>query len=128
VVFKVLPMAEAGKLVGVLFPRYYLLGYICGTIGFALAIYLCAVRMPRMWWAMAALALLIALGLTFYAGAVVRPQVDAIRAVTEESSPDPARRAEFDRLHHLSVILNGAVMLLDLGALLASAVALTPRG
>lgn len=128
VVFKVLPMAEAGKLVGVLFPRYYLLGYICGAIGFALAVYLCAARMPRIWWAMAALALLIALGLTVYAGAVVRPRVDAIRAVTEEANPDPARRAEFDRLHHLSVLLNGAVMLLDLGALLASAVALTPRG
>ena len=128
VVFKVLPMAEAGKLQAVLFPRYYLLGYICGTIGFALAIYLCAAWMPRMWWAMAALGLLIALGLTVYAGAVVRPQVDAIRAVTEEANPDPARRAEFDRLHHLSVMLNGAVMLLDLGALLASAVALTPRG
>ncbi|MGH7914861.1 MAG: DUF4149 domain-containing protein [Candidatus Binataceae bacterium] len=128
VVFKVLPMAEAGKVVGVLFPRYYLLGYICGAVGFILAIYLCAMRMPRMWWAMAALALLIALGLTIYAGAVVRPRVDAIRAVTEEVNPDAARRAEFDRLHHLSVILNGGVMLLNLAALLASAVALTPRG
>ena len=58
----------------------------------------------------------------------VRPRVDAIRAVTEEANPDPARRAEFDRLHHLSVMLNGGVMLLNLGALLASAVALTPRG
>ncbi len=125
--FAVLPKAEAGKFLAVLFPRYYLLGYICGAIGLILAIYLCATRMPRMWWAMAALALLIALGLTVYAGAVVRPRVDAIRTVTEEANPDPARRAEFDRLHHRSVMLNGAVMLLDLGALLASAAALTPR-
>ena len=51
VLFKVLPMTEAGKLLGVLFPRYYLLGYICGAIGLILAIYLCATRMPRMWWA-----------------------------------------------------------------------------
>jgi len=128
VVFKVLPMTEADKLLGVLFPRYYVLGYICGAIGLSLAIYLCATRMPRLWWAMAALALLIALGLTTYAGTVVRPRVDAIRAVTEEANPDPARRAEFDRLHHLSVMLNGGVMLLNLAALLASAVALTPRG
>ncbi len=128
IVFKVLPMAEAGKLVGALFPRYYLLGYICGAIGLILAIYLCATRMPRMWWATAALALLIALGLTVYAGAVVRPQVDAIRSITTEPNPDPGRRAEFDRLHHLSVMLNGAVMLLNLAALLSSAVALTPRG
>jgi hypothetical protein len=126
IVFKVLPMDEAGKLVGALFPRYYLLGYICGAIGFILAVYLSVTRMPRMWWAMAALALLVALGLTVYAGAVVRPQVDAIRSVTTQPNPDPARRAEFDRLHHLSVMLNGAVMLLNLAALLSSAVALTP--
>jgi hypothetical protein len=128
IVFNVLPMDEAGKLVGALFPRYYLLGYICGASGFILAIYLSATRMPRMWWAMAALALLIALGFTVYAGVVVRPQVDAIRSVTTQPNPDPARRAEFDRLHHLSVMLNGAVMLLNLAALLSSAVALTPRG
>jgi len=51
-----------------------------------------------------------------------------IRTVTEEANPDPARRAEFDRLHHLSVMLNGGVMLLNLGALLSTAAALTPRG
>ena len=128
VVFKVLPLAEAGKLQAVLFPRYYLLGYICGVIGLIGAIYLCATRTPRVGWAMAAVALLIALGLTVYAGAVVRPRVDAIRTVSEEANPDPARRAEFDRLHHLSVLINGAVMLLDVGALLATAIALTPPG
>ena len=127
-VFKVLPMAEAGKLQAALFPRYYLLGYICGAIAVVLAIFLCATRAQRMWWAIAALALVVALGLTVYAGAVVRPRVDAIRTVTEEANPDPARRAEFDRLHHLSVMLNGGVMLLDLAALFVSAVALTPRG
>jgi hypothetical protein len=47
VLFKVLPMTEAGKLLGVLFPRYYLLGYVCGAIGLILAIYLCATRMRR---------------------------------------------------------------------------------
>jgi hypothetical protein len=126
--FTTLPKADAGKYLAVLFPRYYLLGYICGSIAVALAIYLCATRMPRLWWGTAAVALAIALGLTAYAGAVVRPRVDAIRTVTEEASPDPARRAEFDRLHHLSVMLNGGVMLLNLAALLSTAAALTPRG
>jgi Domain of unknown function (DUF4149) len=128
ILFKELPMAEAGKFVSALFPRYYLLGYVSGTIGFALAIYICVVRTPRLWWALAALALLVALCLSAYAGAVVRPQVDAIRTVAEEANPDPARRAEFDRLHRLSVQLNGAVMALNLAALLSSAVALAPRG
>jgi len=126
--FTTLPKVEAGKYLALLFPRYYLLGYICGSIAVALAIYLCAIRTPRVWWGAAAIALAIALGLTAYAGAVVRPGVDAIRTVTEEANPDPARRAEFDRLHHLSVMLNGGVMLLNLGALLSTAAALTPQG
>jgi hypothetical protein len=125
--FTVLPKVEAGTFLAALFPRYYLFGYICGVIAVILAIFLCVTRMPRTWWAIAALTLAIALGLTIYAGAVVRPRVAAIRTVTEEANPDPVRRAEFDRLHHLSVMLNGAVMLLNLAALLSSAVALTPR-
>jgi hypothetical protein len=124
--FTVLPKVEAGTFLAALFPRYYLFGYICGVIAVILAIFLCVTRMPRTWWAIAALTLAIALGLTIYAGAVVRPRVAAIRTVTEEANPDPARRAEFDRLHHLSVMLNGAVMLLNLAALFSSAVALTP--
>ncbi|HZO80295.1 MAG TPA: DUF4149 domain-containing protein [Candidatus Binataceae bacterium] len=127
VIFAQLSMPDAGKVVSALFPRYYLLGYIAGGLGLVLAVYLCVMRVPRLWWAMAAVALAIALGLTFYAGQVVRPQVDAIRTVAEEANPDPARRAEFDRLHRLSVILNGAMMVLNLAALFSSAVALTPR-
>lgn len=128
IIFAQLPIGEAGKVVSALFPRYYLLGYAAGGLGLILAVYLCVMRAPRLWWAMAALALAIALGLTFYAGQVVRPKVDAIRMVAEEANPDPARRADFDRLHRLSVILNGAVMVLNLAALLSSAVALTPGG
>jgi hypothetical protein len=126
--FTALAKPEAGKFLAVLFPRYYLFGYICGAIAVIFAVFLCATRTPRLWWAISALALAVALGLTVYSGAVVRPRVDAIRTVTEEVNPDPARRAEFDRLHHLSVMLNGGVMLLNLGALLVTAVALTPRG
>jgi hypothetical protein len=128
VIFAQLPITDAGKVVSALFPRYYLLGYIAGGIGLSLAIYLCVMRAPRLWWALAALALAVALGLTFYAGQVVRPKVDAIRSVAEETNPNPRRKAEFDRLHRLSVIINGVVILLNLGALLSSAAALTPRG
>ncbi len=127
-VFTQLSIAEAGKVVSTLFPRYYLLGYIAGAVALAIAIYFAVARGPRGWWSTAAVGLAIALALTIYAGAVVRPKVDAIRTVAEEQNPDPARRAEFDRLHHLSVVLNGAVLLLDLIALASTAAALSPRG
>jgi hypothetical protein len=70
----------------------------------------------------------LALGCTIYAGIVVRPRVDSIRSVSEEANPDPATKAEFDHLHHLSVMLNGSVLLLDLIALFGTAAALAPRG
>ncbi len=128
-VFGTLARPEAGKLLAALFPRYYLVGYIAGGVAFLLAIYLVIVTSKaRLWWGAALLAIAIALGCTVYAGTVVRPQVDAIRTVSEEQNPDPARKAEFVRLHRLSVILNGAVLLLDLAALFASAGALNLRG
>jgi hypothetical protein len=128
VVFKLLPIADAGKLVAALFPRYYILGYVAGAISVALAIYFVVEHPARLWWSLSALALATALGLTIYAGMIVRPQVDAVRTVVEDQNPDPARRAEFDRLHHLSVMLNGGVMLLNLSALLTTVTALTRNG
>jgi hypothetical protein len=127
-VFTVLARHEAGQLISTIFPRYYLLGYIVGTLSLVLAIYFTAVRGPRMWWGGTAIVLAIALGITFYAGTVILPRADAIRTVNEEPKPDPARQAEFDRLHHRSVICNGVVLLLNLAAIVGSAGALTTRG
>lgn len=123
-----LPLPEAGKVISTIFPRYYLLGYIAGSIAVVLAIYFTIARDARGAWALTSLFLAIALGLTFYAGMVVRPQVDAIRTVNEDANPDPVKKAEFDRLHRLSVYLNGAVLLLNLAAIAGTAGALTPRG
>jgi hypothetical protein len=125
VVFGTLPLAEAGKVMATLFPRYYLLGYIAGLVACVLAIYFTAAHGPRLWWGFASIALVAALGITLYAGVIIRPRVDAIRAVNEEPNPDPARKAEFDRLHHLSVSLNGVVIVLNLAALASTAAALT---
>ncbi|HZC45122.1 MAG TPA: DUF4149 domain-containing protein [Candidatus Acidoferrum sp.] len=127
-VFTVLPRPEAGQLISTIFPRYYLLGYIVGTISLVLAIYFTAVRGPRMWWGGTTIVLAIALGITFYAGTVILPRADALRTVNESPNPDPARKAEFDTLHHRSVILNGAVLLLNIAAIAGTAGALTSRG
>jgi hypothetical protein len=129
VVFTVLARPDAGKVVSVIFPRYYLLGYAAGGVALVLAMYLLvAGQGPRGWWLASVVAIGIALACTVYAGTIVRPRVDAIRTVSEEANPDTATKAEFDNLHHLSVMLNGAVLLLDLVALFGTAAALAPRG
>lgn len=127
VIFNTLPLADAGKVVAGIFPRYYILGYVTGIIGVILAAYFAISRAPRLWWGFATVALAIALALTLYAGAVIRPKVDQIRTVAEEANPDPARKQEFQRLHRLAVSINGAVMLLNALALLSTAAALAPR-
>lgn len=127
-VFTVLPRPEAGQLISAIFPRYYMLGYIVGTVSLVLAIFFTAVSVPRMWWGITTLVLALALGITFYAGTVILPRADALRTVNEAPNPDPVKKAEFDRLHHTSVILNGAVLLLNLAAIAGTAGALTPRG
>jgi len=129
VVFTVLARPDAGKVVSVIFPRYYVLGYVAGGLAFIIAIYLLvASGGPRAWWLASVLTIGLALGCTIYAGIVVRPRVDSIRSVSEEANPDPATKAEFDHLHHLSVMLNSSVLLLDLIALFGTAAALAPRG
>jgi len=129
VIFTRLPVADAGKVVAGIFPRYYLLGYVAGVIAVVLAIYFAVTAgWARGWWSAAALLLAIALGLTFYAGIVIRPQVDQIRTVAEETNPDPARKERFDKLHRASVQLNGAVMVLNLLALISTAAALGRHG
>jgi uncharacterized membrane protein len=123
-----LPLSEAGKVISTIFPRYYIFGYVTGGIAAALSLYFAAIRQARLAWGLTALLLAVALGITVYAGAVVRPRLDAIRTVAEEQSPDPARKAEFDRLHSLSVYLNGTVLLLNLAALAGTVGALGSRG
>jgi hypothetical protein len=127
-IFAVLATADAGKVVSTIFPRYYVMGYAAGTISLILAIYFALQHGPRLWWGLAAFALGVALAMTLYAGAALRPRINAIRDVTTEANPDPVRKAEFDQLHRLSVALNGGVMVLNLFALLSTATALTSRG
>ncbi|HKD67711.1 MAG TPA: DUF4149 domain-containing protein [Candidatus Binataceae bacterium] len=125
VLFSRLAVADAGKVVGAIFPYYYITGYVAGAIGLVLAIYFAVEGRGRAWWICSAVLLAGALALTVYAGAVVRPKIETVRAVVEEANPDPARKAEFDSLHRLSVQLNGGVIVLDLLTLLATAAALT---
>ncbi len=125
VLFSRLPVTDAGKVVSTIFPYYYLTGYVAGGIGVVLTVYFALGGRGRVWWICSAALLAAALGLTVYAGAVLRPRIEAVRGVVEQTDPNPEQKAQFDALHRLSVQINGGVMLLDILALLASAAALS---
>jgi Domain of unknown function (DUF4149) len=128
VIFRVLDRTEAARVVAGIFPRYYLLGYVAGAIAFGLAIYLTVIRNDRLWWILSAIALAVALGLTIYAGGFVSSRIRSLNVSPDQPIPQEAHKAEFDRLHRLSVALNGGVIVLNLLALLSSAAALSNYG
>jgi len=110
--FTTLDREAAGRLVGVVFPRYYLVGAVLG--GGAL-IALVADRMRHLaqgdW--LGTVLVLAMLALTLYAWLAVLPAAQAAREAVRRAAPGEgaADALSFSRLHRLSTILNGTVML-----------------
>ena len=108
--FSTLEREAAGRFVGAVFPRYYAVGV---ALGLAALVGLGARWLRagfRGWdWVPVGLVLLM-LALTLYAGAVVLPAAHAAREAMRQAGMDPAAATGFARLHRLSVILNGIVM------------------
>jgi uncharacterized membrane protein len=111
-VFAHLPRETAGELLAALFPRYYLLGYVCGGI-LLFTTLLEAILVRHLPW-IRLLLVLIMLGSSAYAGAVVRPEVHALKVqmktVEEGTELGKSLQGRFDRLHRLAVILNLVVL------------------
>jgi hypothetical protein len=125
-VFGSLPVEQAGAVVGLVFPTYYLIGHLCGAVLLGCALLL------RRWsrpagglWLVAAGIAGIALVASLYAGFAVQPQASALRPQLHRPDTPAAVQAEFDELHRLAVELNGGVLLatLALAGLLAAQLA-----
>jgi hypothetical protein len=111
--FTALDRDAAGRFVGVVFPRYYLVGAVLGT-GALLAIIVQRVRADGRQgdWLGGALVLAM-LALTLYGWLAVLPAAQAARQAMRHASSGAGgvEALSFSRLHRLSTILNGAVML-----------------
>jgi len=109
--FTSLEREAAGKFVGAVFPRYYTIGL---ALGLAALAGLGARWLGGGWrgsdWVPVGLVLLM-LALTLYAGAVVLPAAHAAREAMRQAGMDPAVATGFARLHRLSAMLNGIVMI-----------------
>ena len=122
--FAVLGPAHAGDVVGVIFPRYYALGTGSAVTALGCALALGRTATARGRWRGAAGAVALGLAVTLWAGLVVAPRAQRLRATLQARGEEPGADEEFRRLHGLAVALNGTALLAALTALGLSAAAL----
>jgi hypothetical protein len=123
IVFKVLGPEAGGAFVRALFPRYFQWGAISGAVALpaAVAVPLCFPELRGPGVGVQALVILSAILITLYSGNVVTPAINAARDLG-----DPGE-ARFHRLHRRSVWLNGLVLVIGLGLIVAFAARRCPR-
>lgn len=124
IIFKVLGAEAGGRFVRALFPRYYLWGAICGAVALPsfVAVPLSFPELRGLWVGVQAMVILAGTLVMLYCGNSLTPAINAAR----DAGPDS--NARFDRLHRLSVRLNGLVLILGLGLLIGFAARPKPSG
>ena len=122
-VFKTLERPLAGELIGVLFPRYYGIGYVASVVILATLLLGASAFSPVK---LTCIGLMMAC--TFAGGLVVHPRA---RALKEQIESAPSEREQkplqerFRKLHSVSVQLNATVLLAGLVLLWFTARGLT---
>lgn len=126
-IFKVLTREQAGNVVSDIFPKYYLISYICGAVALVSSILLI-----YFWSTFSSTnsiiriaALFIMMGLAVYAGEINRPEAHKVRtemrSVEEGSAEYQKIHKEFRQLHRISAITNGAIFILGIALVLLNA-------
>jgi uncharacterized membrane protein len=124
--FKAFPAADAGRAVGVIFPRYYGIGYACGVVLLAASVALRGGAGSRLWWSVNSLLVALMLAATLYAGLAIQPRAAALRPQLHDENAPQTAKDEFDRLHRLAVMLNSVVLLGGVAVSVTTVVALQP--
>jgi hypothetical protein len=123
IIFRVLGAEAGARFVRALFPRYYAWGAISAAIALpafvAVPLSYPEYRGPLV--AVQALLILASILIMLYAGNTLTPAINASR------DAGPSDHARFERLHHRSVWLNGLVLAIGLGLLIAHAARPVPE-
>lgn len=116
VVFKNLEREKAGEVVGIIFPRYYMIGYVSGVLVLIALLLNGPAGLKWCAWGIMMVG-------TACAGLVVNPKAKTLKGQLKDSSEaeKPALEARFKTLHSLSVKLNAAVLFAGLWLLWLSA-------
>ena len=124
IIFKLLDREKAGEVVGVIFPRYYLLGYVCAVLILPSLL----IRTENLLGTKQIFLFIMIVG-WLYAGLFVSPKARDLKAKirfansTETQEP---LEAQFKKMHSLAVKLNGVVLLAGLGLLWFSTAGFQP--
>lgn len=108
ILFKTQPRDLAGKIVGVLFPGYFLWGLACGGVALV-----CLLLQRGRAFVPALILLVVMLAATTFQALVIEPKAAALKAQIgsfETTSKDDPMRQEFARLHAVSAVCNIAVL------------------
>ena len=112
-IFKSLPRETAGDVVGIIFPRYWIMGYVCSITAIT-TIAALSVQERAYPWLRISLLLLMAI-LAFYSGMPVGTKARDVKAqirMIEEPLQKEKLKQEFKTLHAKSAILNGLIIIL----------------
>jgi uncharacterized membrane protein len=121
--FATLEREAAGRFVSAVFPRYYLAGAVLGGLALAACVWRGMQSGWRAWdWLPLGLVALM-LSLTLYAWVVVLPAAHAAREAMRQAGAGATagETLRFARLHRLSGILNGTVMVAGAALLVVEA-------
>jgi uncharacterized membrane protein len=114
-IFKILPKTTAGDLVGDIFPKYYLIGYIASLILLGTLIWLGQRNFKPI--AVPLIIMAIMTGLTYYSGMVVGAKARAIKTELHETQDEVKKEKlakSFKKIHGISMMLNVSIIALSI--------------
>ncbi len=117
-IFKVLPRDKAGDVVGDIFPKYWMMGYVCSAIALLTIL---IISFQKQGYNLVKISILVLMScLNLYSGMVVGAKAREVKARIRSLADTKEKEvlmAEFGVLHRRSTILNGIILLLGLVAI-----------
>ncbi len=112
-IFKVLERELAGDVVGDIFPKYWLIGYVCSTVALCSLIFLWKTGTTSATVRIILLAIMMIA--TFYTGLRVGPSAREVKAqirTTEDIEKKEELRQRFLNIHRRSTLMNVTILIL----------------
>ena len=114
-IFKILPRDKAGDVVGDIFPKYWMMGYVCSAIALLTILIL---SFQEQGYNLIKISFLVLMsGLNLYSGIVVGAKAREVKARIRslgDTKEKEMLKAEFGLLHRRSTILNSIILILGL--------------